>query len=121
MTMSEDGVSPAVGVILMVVITVILAAVIALFVFALAGTVESSGSEEEIHAFRVGEVYSGYLVDGDRFYSCGECGWIHPGDDITVVVRQVKDRGPLRFEFFSGNSKKVWRIREVLAMSRGRG
>lgn len=41
-TKSEEAVSPVIGVILMVAITVILAAVIAAFVFGLAGTTSSS-------------------------------------------------------------------------------
>lgn len=42
----EEGVSPVIGVILMVAITVILAAVIAVFVFGLAGDLESSGQKD---------------------------------------------------------------------------
>jgi flagellin-like protein len=41
---NEDAVSPVIGVILMVAITVILAAVIAAFVFGMAGTVQSTKS-----------------------------------------------------------------------------
>ena len=41
---NEDAVSPVIGVILMVAITVILAAVIAAFVFGMAGTVKSTKS-----------------------------------------------------------------------------
>lgn len=43
---NEEGVSPVIGVILMVAITVILAAVIAVFVFGLAGDLESSAQKE---------------------------------------------------------------------------
>ncbi|MEM0503892.1 MAG: type IV pilin N-terminal domain-containing protein, partial [Archaeoglobaceae archaeon] len=42
MRMDEKGVSPVIGVILMVAITVILAAVIASFVFGLSGTVKKT-------------------------------------------------------------------------------
>ena len=45
-TRDEEGVSPVIGVILMVAITVILAAVIAVFVFGLAGDLESSGQKD---------------------------------------------------------------------------
>jgi len=43
---NEDGVSPVIGVILMVAITVILAAVIAVFVFGLAGDLEGSAQKD---------------------------------------------------------------------------
>ena len=43
---NEEGVSPVIGVILMVAITVILAAVISVFVFGLAGDLESSSQKE---------------------------------------------------------------------------
>ena len=43
---NEDGVSPVIGVILMVAITVILAAVISVFVFGLAGDLESSAQKD---------------------------------------------------------------------------
>ena len=43
---NEEGVSPVIGVILMVAITVILAAVISVFVFGLAGDLESSSQKD---------------------------------------------------------------------------
>lgn len=46
MMKNEEGVSPVIGVILMVAITVILAAVIAVFVFGLAGDLDSSASKD---------------------------------------------------------------------------
>lgn len=45
-TKEEEAVSPVIGVILMVAITVILAAVIAVFVFGLAGDLESSAQKD---------------------------------------------------------------------------
>lgn len=45
-TRDEEGVSPVIGVILMVAITVILAAVIAVFVFGLAGDLEGSAQKD---------------------------------------------------------------------------
>ncbi len=55
----EEGVSPVIGVILMVAITVILAAVIAVFVFGLAGDLESSGKNDV--NVKVGTTSSGYV------------------------------------------------------------
>ncbi|MEM2895054.1 MAG: type IV pilin N-terminal domain-containing protein, partial [Archaeoglobaceae archaeon] len=58
MRMDEKGVSPVIGVILMVAITVILAAVIASFVFGLGGTVKRTYNV----AFSVTTVNQSYVV-----------------------------------------------------------
>ncbi|HUU75682.1 MAG TPA: type IV pilin N-terminal domain-containing protein [Methanoregulaceae archaeon] len=55
---NEEAVSPVIGVILMVAITVILAAVIAAFVFGLAGT---TGSSKNV-GVTVSENETGYLI-----------------------------------------------------------
>ncbi len=80
---NEDAVSPVIGVILMVAITVILAAVIAMFVFNMAGDVQSTktvGVTAKLQADDVVVTYVGgsddaslqylkIIVDGDTYYS----------------------------------------------------
>ncbi len=116
--MSDHAMSPVIGVILMVAITVIFAAVIALGVFGLVGTLDTPdfSGQEEIHMFRVTSLGPGLVRDGDRFYLCKEdCGWIKVGDDITAVVRPV----PVMVDYKTDCLTMQWEIREVLAMTRG--
>jgi flagellin-like protein len=61
---TEDAVSPVIGVILMVAITVILAAVIAAFVFGLAGTTQSTKSVGVTAKYNQGDDGTGAMVDG---------------------------------------------------------
>ena len=74
----DDAVSPVIGVILMVAITVILAAVIAAFVFGMAGGVDKTRvvsvvgeriSAEEIKITNYGGQDAGQLVDGEDAFN----------------------------------------------------
>ncbi len=89
--MSEDGVSPVIGVILMVAITVILSAVIAAFYFGLEGTVESDDLVKEIHNITVTEVRGEYLWSGLRWYRCSTCVGIVAGDNVTAIVLPYRE------------------------------
>ncbi len=117
--MSDHAVSPVIGVILMVAITFILATVIAVFVFGLAGTLNENPSPDlmETHIFRVSSVYPDEIHDGDRVYYCADCGiWIRPGDDITALV-YPPEQDPWRKYFDTGTES--WVIKDIIAMTRG--
>ncbi len=81
----DDAVSPVIGVILMVAITVILAAVIAAFVFGMAGNVQSTKSvaavTEQVNATGITVTYHGGKDAADVVY------WntIWPDNSVTSI------------------------------------
>ena len=94
----EEAVSPVIGVILMVAITVILAAVIAVFVFGLAGDLEA-GSQKDVQITSSTDsdgkvqftVFSGANVDDISYFK-----WTNgtnansvPGDDISIGYKNT--------------------------------
>ncbi|WFN37923.1 type IV pilin N-terminal domain-containing protein [Methanomicrobium antiquum] len=72
-TENEEAVSPVIGVILMVAITVILAAVIAVFVFGLAGDLETSAQKDVT-------VKTGTNADGNVTYT------VFAGADVSKIT-----------------------------------
>jgi flagellin-like protein len=70
----EEAVSPVIGVILMVAITVILAAVIAVFVFGLAGDLES-GAQKDV------QLTAGTANDGSVYFT------VFSGSDIDKLTQ----------------------------------
>lgn len=76
----EEAVSPVIGVILMVAITVILAAVIAVFVFGLAGDLES-GAQKDV------QVTTGTNADGEVEFT------IFSGSDVNKLQYLLAQQG----------------------------
>jgi len=83
---NEDAVSPVIGVILMVAITVILAAVIAAFVFGMAGNIQKTkvvaATESRVNSTYVTSTYQG----GQDAGSLQGIAWQVNGGNITVSV-----------------------------------
>lgn len=76
----EEAVSPVIGVILMVAITVILAAVIAVFVFGLAGDLES-GAQKDV------QLTTGTTSTGDVTFT------VFSGNDVNKLDKLIALRG----------------------------
>ncbi|MEM0302521.1 MAG: type IV pilin N-terminal domain-containing protein [Archaeoglobaceae archaeon] len=84
MRKDEKGVSPVIGVILMVAITVILAAVIASFVFGLSGTVKPTKTPS-VQAKRIDQSTIEFtLYDLGGAMSVGNCSIKYGGTDATL-------------------------------------
>jgi len=83
---NEEAVSPVIGVILMVAITVILAAVIAAFVFGMAGNIQKTkvvaATDARINATYVSATYDG----GQDAASLIGIAWEVNGGNVTVVA-----------------------------------
>ncbi|MGA7627258.1 MAG: type IV pilin N-terminal domain-containing protein [Methanoregula sp.] len=83
---NEEAVSPVIGVILMVAITVILAAVIAAFVFGMAGNIQKTkvvaATESRINSSWVTATYQG----GQDAGSLNGIAWQVNGANVTVAV-----------------------------------
>jgi archaeal type IV pilus assembly protein PilA len=84
----DRGVSPVIGVILMVAITVILAAVIGAFVLGLGGDLESSSAPTISTSTSTNSDYTGDSEDPeDVFYLSHTTGDTITADDLRVVIR----------------------------------
>jgi len=83
---NEEAVSPVIGVILMVAITVILAAVIAAFVFGMAGNIQKTkvvaATESRVNATTVSSTYQG----GQDAGTLSGIAWQVNGANVTVAV-----------------------------------
>jgi len=88
---TEDAVSPVIGVILMVAITVILAAVIAAFVFGLAGTTGSSKNVGITVALNGTDGYEVTLQGGSDLSSLNQL-------DYSIDGGSFEDTGATSFE-----------------------
>lgn len=90
--LSEDAVSPVIGVILMVAITVILAAVIAVFVFSMADDVQTTKTVGVTAKLQDGNVTITYMGGTDD-------------NDLLYLHGSVDGKSPVYFENSDGSSK----------------
>jgi len=90
---NEEAVSPVIGVILMVAITVILAAVIAAFVFGMAGNIQKTkvvaATESRVNSTYVTSTY----VGGQDASSLTAIAWTVDGNDVNVYCYSTNVSG----------------------------
>ena len=102
--MDEKGVSPVIGVILMVAITVILAAVIASFVFGLGGTVQRTYNVAfTVTGINDTNVYVKYMGGPDHAY-VSSCNALVDGNNKSLVNTTIGATTAVTHDISSGNS-----------------